>query len=306
MGIDVATAIIQSGGSIRVGRESIPVTVLAATQAIYDLGKAELVTGRFTYDLDRFAPFAVLGAGVATDLASARGRATTVGDAITVDGQTLTVIGILADAPTNMILAVEFNRSVIVPFEAARRVAPGREITNVGARLSFEANDIEVVAAIENFLNPLMPTGAVSARSARQIIANVEQQMRIYRVLLLAIGTVSLAVGGMGIMNMMLMSVMERRQEIGLRLALGARKSDIHLMFLTETLAVSLAGSALGIVFGQAAGWVFADFSGWRFEASPFAVPLGIGMAFVVGLFFGIYPAMRAAKLDPIVALRGS
>jgi putative ABC transport system permease protein len=102
----------------------------------------------------------------------------------------------------------------------------------------------------------------------------------------------------------MLMAVMERRGEIGVRLAIGARQRDIATMFVTEALLLSGIGSAIGLVLGTVAGWVFAAASGWRFAPSATALPLGIGMALAVGLFFGLYPAMRAAKLDPIHALR--
>ncbi|MGZ2402765.1 FtsX-like permease family protein [Rhizobium ruizarguesonis] len=149
-----------------------------------------------------------------------------------------------------------------------------------------------------------MSAGTMQVATAREMIASIEAQMKIYATLILGIGAVSLVVGGVGIMNVMLMSVMERRQEIGLLLAIGARRKDIRLMFLSETLVLSTIGSAVGVVIGYLAGWVFADSSGWQFEAAPMALPLGAGMTLVVGLFFGIYPASRAARLDPLAALR--
>jgi putative ABC transport system permease protein len=149
-----------------------------------------------------------------------------------------------------------------------------------------------------------MTSGAVQVTTAREMIASIEEQMRIYAALILGIGAVSLVVGGVGIMNVMLMSVMERRQEIGLRLAVGARCRDIRLMFLSETLILSAIGSATGTSVGYLAGWIFAGSSGWQFEAALLALPLGAGMALIVGLFFGIYPAARAARLEPVAALR--
>jgi putative ABC transport system permease protein len=111
-------------------------------------------------------------------------------------------------------------------------------------------------------------------------------------------------VSGAGVMNVMLMSVMKRRREIGLRLAIGARRRDIGIMFLAEALVLSALGSLLGTGLGTFAGWIFARSSNWPFLPAPMALPLGAGMAVTVGLFFGYYPADRAARLNPISALR--
>jgi putative ABC transport system permease protein len=157
---------------------------------------------------------------------------------------------------------------------------------------------------IEAYRKQVRDGGDIRVQTARQLIAGLDQQMRVYGLLLLAIGTVSLIVGGVGVMNVMLMSVMERRREIGVRLAIGARGRDIAIMFITESLLLSALGSTIGIFLGTAAGWIFAKLSSWQFEPAVTALPLGVGMAIAVGLFFGLYPALRAAKLDPIHALR--
>jgi putative ABC transport system permease protein len=115
---------------------------------------------------------------------------------------------------------------------------------------------------------------------------------------------VSLVVGGIGIMNIMLVSVTERTREIGVRKALGATRTTILLQFLIEALALCLVGGVLGVLLGAGAAMALAKFLQWNTLISPFAVAIAFGFSAVIGLFFGIWPARRAASLDPIIALR--
>lgn len=304
IGIAATAAMVQAGGIIRAGRSQLQATVVAATDGIYGLGKARLDRGRLTSDLDGFTPFAVLGSEIAANIQALSGMPVAIGDKLTFDGQVLTVIGVLQDTPANFILNIEFNSTMIVPFAAARRITEFPTISNIAGRLSPGADDVTVAASVRDYFGKRMKSGTIQVTTAREMIASISEQMKIYATLILGIGAVSLVVGGVGIMNVMLMSVIERRQEIGLRLALGARRKDIRLMFLCETLILATIGSAIGTGLGYLAGRIFADGSGWQFEPAPLALPLGAGMALVVGLFFGIYPATRAARLDPVAALR--
>lgn len=105
-------------------------------------------------------------------------------------------------------------------------------------------------------------------------------------------------------MNVMLMNVSERRREIGVRMALGARARDIRTLFLLEATTLSVAGAVLGALLGVAVAYVFTLFSGWQFSLSLSSLPLGIGSSLLIGLFFGLYPAIAASRLSPVVALR--
>jgi putative ABC transport system permease protein len=132
----------------------------------------------------------------------------------------------------------------------------------------------------------------------------MESQMRLFTLLLGAVGSIALVLGGVGVMNIMLVSIQERRREIGVRLAIGARRSDIRLLFLAEAGLLSVVGGGFGVGLGIMGAWGFAWLSGWTFVLSGTAIPLGAGVSVAVGLFFGFYPAVMASRLDPIVALR--
>ena len=143
-----------------------------------------------------------------------------------------------------------------------------------------------------------------TVRNLTEMLAAQEESTRVMTLLLAAVAGVSLVVGGIGIMNIMLVSVTERTREIGLRMAVGARARDILGQFLIEAVALSLVGGAIGIVLGAAATWAVGSFAGWQVVMSGQAVALAVGFAAGVGVFFGFYPARRAAALLPIQALR--
>ena len=143
-----------------------------------------------------------------------------------------------------------------------------------------------------------------SIRNLTEALAAQEESSRVMTLLLAAVAGVSLVVGGIGIMNIMLVSVTERTREIGLRMAVGARARDILLQFLIEAVTLSLAGGAIGIAVGAVATYGIGTFAGWHVALDGRAVALAVGFSAAVGVFFGFYPARRAAALLPIQALR--
>jgi putative ABC transport system permease protein len=141
-------------------------------------------------------------------------------------------------------------------------------------------------------------------RNLTEILQAQEESSRIMTLLLAAVAGISLVIGGIGIMNIMLVSVTERTREIGLRMAVGARGRDILAQFLIEAVTLSLIGGALGVVLGAVATWTVGNFAGWQVSLSANSIVLAVGFAGFVGIFFGYYPARRASKLLPIQALR--
>jgi putative ABC transport system permease protein len=141
-------------------------------------------------------------------------------------------------------------------------------------------------------------------RNPEDIIQAQLAASRTLTVLLVAIASISLVVGGIGIMNVMLVSVRERTREIGVRLAVGATEGAIQLQFLGESVMLSLAGGAVGVLIGVAGSFLAGRMLGWEMQITPAAVVIAAAFSFAVGVFFGYYPARKAALLDPIEALR--
>ncbi|WEZ89496.1 FtsX-like permease family protein [Pseudomonas sp. NyZ480] len=129
-------------------------------------------------------------------------------------------------------------------------------------------------------------------------------QSSLFRWLLGGFAGIALLLGGVGVMNVMVMNVAERRREIGVRLALGARARDIAWLFLLEAILLTGAGASTGALVGLVGAWRFAVASGWRFTVDGSSLPLGVGSSLIVGVFFGLQPALAAARLQPVVALR--
>ena len=145
---------------------------------------------------------------------------------------------------------------------------------------------------------------AFTVRNLTEILQAQEESSRIMTLLLAAVASVSLLVGGIGIMNIMLVSVTERTREIGLRMAVGARGSDILTQFLVEAKTLSLSGGFVGIVLGVTGSWLVGELTGWSTRMSPESIVLAVGFSAGIGIFFGFYPARKAASLLPIQALR--
>ena len=226
----------------------------------------------------------------------------------------LTVIGVLARKGQNA-QGTDQDDLVVVPLSTFRtRIQGGGagRLKRVGS-ITIEVREGASMKAAEQNIRDLLrqrhklqgeAPDDFTIRNLTEMLAAQEESSRVMTLLLAAVAGVSLVVGGIGIMNIMLVSVTERTREIGLRMAVGARGRDILGQFLIEAVTMSLVGGAIGVVLGALATWGVAAFAGWQVALSGEAVLLAVGFSAAVGVFFGFYPARRAAALLPIQALR--
>jgi len=257
------------------------------------------------------AKVALLGETVAHNLF---GEADPIGQVIRIRTVPFTVLGVL-ERKGQSLIGQDQDDVILMPITTARvRVLGGwtarqRSVGMVSIKIRDSENMEEAQEQIRSLLRQrhrLQPgqDDDFTLRNLSEMLQMQEQASRVMTLLLAAIASVSLLVGGIGIMNIMLVSVTERTREIGLRLAVGARGRDILMQFLVEAVTLALIGGALGIMLGVGGSMAVAYLADWRTELHVHAIVLAAGFAAVVGVFFGFYPARKASRLLPIEALR--
>lgn len=263
-------------------------------------------------DVKQMVRVVVIGSNVKEELF---GESDAIGKKIKIKGRNFKVTGVLP--PTGILMMMNIDDMIVVPYTTAQKVLLG--ISHYHA-IFVQAETEELVPGIaEDIKKTLRELHGITdpdkddfhvgtMEEAMEIIGGVTSALTL---LLIAVAAISLLVGGVGIMNIMLVSVTERTREIGLRKALGATRSDITIQFLLESVILTIIGGIFGILFGAGLTWLiglaireFGGFDGWKFFFPLSAVFLGIGVAGIVGLVFGLYPARQASKKSPIEALR--
>lgn len=277
------------------------VGVVGVTAVLPSLAGLTMAEGRFLAPLDSGQTVAVIGAEVATKLA-ANGVSARVGQAVRIGAYGFVVVGVLAPRAYTAFDPTDFNNAVLVPMATGVRVmdrpAPATALLRVREGADTTVAGERAMAALAT------PAAALRVQTAGDMIRTMNAQRAVQTRFLLAIGAISLLVGGIGVMNVMLMGIIERRREIGIRAAIGATPRAISLMFLVEAAALTLIGGLGGLMLGLMAAAIMAAASGWSFSVAPYILLIGPGMALGVGLGFGVYPAVKASRLDPIEALR--
>ncbi|MEW6286144.1 MAG: ABC transporter permease [Chloroflexota bacterium] len=297
---------IRAGG---VTLESI--ALVGATADFPSVRDYAVAEGRyFTADEDeRKAKLVVLGAGIAADLF---GEESALGQTITVGTTKLTVIGVME--PKGIVSDVDYDGRIYLPINLVlQKYMPSTMLRTDSVRTIYlKAESQEQIPSIIAQTTALLAERHdvdaakpdFTVQTQQDIIATQEATTAAFRDLLAWVAGVSLLVGGIGIMNIMLVSVTERTREIGLRMALGARPANVLTQFLIEAVILSLAGGLIGVIVGVGGSYLFGSLGTMRTEIVPLSIPLAFGAAAAVGIFFGYYPATQAAKLDPIEALR--
>ena len=291
------------GAVVYGGKKIADAPALGVTGSFLELNRLRLAEGRAISDLDFRRGHCVVGAELAASLRRA-GAKRPLGEPIRLEDRICTVVGVLRASPRSGMRPFDADRAVLLPVSTAQRMFAQPGVSRIVARMKPQVHHTVATAEVRDYFRRTAPRLAVTVRSAQALIEQMQRQTQTFALLLAAIGGISLIVGGVGVMNVMLISVTERRREIGIRRALGARRFDIQAQFLTESVVLSLIGGVFGIAVGVGGTWAFCHFSGWRFLIDPTAAALGFVVACFVGVLSGLQPAHRAARLDPIAALR--
>jgi putative ABC transport system permease protein len=267
-----------------------------------------IVAGYFftKQDVDAAAKVAVLGQTVAQSLF---GDEDPIDAVIRIKNVPFRVIGVFAQKGQS-VMGDDQDDIVLVPYTTAQRRL--MNVTYIRVILATAVNEHAIAEAKQQITQLLRQRHRIgpgeeddfTVRTQDEVAQIFESTTNVMTLLLGAMASISLLVGGIGIMNIMLVSVTERIREIGIRMAVGARGRDILGQFLIEAVTLSVAGGILGVILGVATAQTITKFAGWQTLLTPFSVILALFFAAAVGIFFGFYPARQAARLDPIEALR--
>jgi putative ABC transport system permease protein len=296
------------------GNQNWSTVIFGVTPEYIDVRQWEIAAGRIfdASDMAGATKVCLVGQTVARQLF---GGADPLGQVIRVRRVPFTVIGVLESKGQSM-MGTDQDDLVLMPISTARKRVLGAsnlaKQRSVGTIWVKVADGYDMKAAEEQVRSLLRQRHRLqpgqdddfSLRNLEEVAATQEASSRVLALLLAAVASVSLVVGGIGIMNIMLVSVTERTREIGLRMAVGARTRDILGQFLVEAVTLSLIGGLAGIAIGIATAVGIAEVAGWRIVLSPESVVLAVAFAFAIGVFFGFYPARKAARLNPVEALR--
>lgn len=309
--VETSAPTVRSSGPAVYGNMNWSTVIMGTTPEMFDIREWGVVSGRsiVQQDVDGAAKVCLLGQTVAENLF---GSADPVGRIIRLKKVPFTVIGILerkGQSPQGQ----DQDDTIFVPLRTAQRNLVRSSHSNIVGAVMVKARSEALLAKAEEEINSLLKqrhriTGGkdadFSTRNLSEILAVAEQSSKAMSLLLGAVASISLIVGGIGIMNIMLVSVTERTREIGIRMAIGARKNDILLQFLTEAVLLTMIGGITGIILGSAGAAIVSNLLSWPTLISARSITLAFLFSAFVGIFFGFYPARKAASLNPIDALR--
>ncbi|MGZ6296164.1 MAG: ABC transporter permease [Candidatus Limnocylindrales bacterium] len=306
-GVAAVAPQVQTQALVVAGTQNTTTTVVGTTAAYATIRNYEVWQGTFLTDasLDARMRVAVLGATTADDLGLG---ASAIGSTITVNGLPFQVVGILQ--AKGSVGPISEDDQITIPLSTAQQYfVAGDSVRSIAISVASQGQIDAVKTELASTLDQRHglsagQTADYTIQDQSQLLGTVGNISTLLTILLAGIASISIVVGGIGIMNIMLVSVRERTREIGIRKAIGARSRDILAQFLVEALTISVIGGLIGIVVGVAASALIGAVAGWGFAFNPITVVVAVAFSLVVGVVFGVWPARQAARLDPIVALR--
>jgi putative ABC transport system permease protein len=309
--VETAAPTVRSSGPVVYGNMNWSTILMGTTPELLDIREWGVSAGRSMnqQDVDGAAKVCLLGATVAENLF---GGDDPLGKIVRIKKVPFTVIGILemkGQSPQGQ----DQDDVVFVPLRTAQRNLVRSQQSNTIGAVMVKARSKELLAKAEEEVQALLDQRHritngkerdFSTRNLSEILAVAEQSSKAMSLLLGAVASISLVVGGIGIMNIMLVSVTERTREIGIRMAIGARRNDILLQFMTEAVLLTMIGGIIGILLGAGGAAVVSRLLAWPTLISLQSITVAFFFSAAVGIFFGFYPARKAANLNPIDALR--
>ena len=311
--VQVAAPITRGNAQVVYGNTNWATSVNGVYNDYFEAREWALSEGRLfdQGEISRFGKVAILGKTVASQLF---GEDNPLGQMVRIRGIPFEIIGI-ADGKGQSGMGTDQDDVIFVPLTTGRARLfgePRGRIARVGTIMVKTYDGVDTTYVEERItellrqrhrLGPTMEND-FQVRNLSEILKTQEAASRVMSMLLAAVASVSLLVGGIGIMNIMLVSVTERTREIGLRLAVGARGKDIMMQFLVEAMTLSTIGGGLGVLLGLAISILVAWIAHWEVSLSLLSIFLAVGFSATIGIFFGYYPAKKAAQMQPIAALR--
>lgn len=308
--VSAVSPIINASGQVVFSNQNWATTTQGVYPDYQQIGTWQMQEGNFFSQSDEQAGtnVAVLGQTVVDNLFTPLGI-DPVGQQIRINNVTFTVIGTLASKGSTG-FGANADDVVFVPFSTAQLRLSGNQFvnsivmtaSNTGTVGSVQTAAQQLLEQRHNISNPALDDFTI--QNVSQALSTVQATEQALTALLVGVAAISLVVGGIGIMNIMLVSVTERTREIGIRIAIGARQRDVLTQFLIEALALSTLGGIAGLLIGIGGSLIISNVNGYPFTLDPLSILLAVGVSALVGVLFGLYPAQRAARLDPIVALR--
>ncbi|MEW6735908.1 MAG: ABC transporter permease [Acidobacteriota bacterium] len=287
--------------------------VIGVTPSYFQLVKYSLADGSFFAEPDErdYDQFCVIGSRVKQKLF---GHLSPIGQTIKIDKLWFTVVGVLEDHSLSKdefegVKLQDFSNDIYIPLATALKKFELKRFESELDEIVISVKNSAALKPIAILINQVLVNTHDKADDfslivPRELLEQNQRTQRIFNIVMSCIAGISLLVGGIGIMNIMLASILERTREIGVRRAIGARKRDILKQFLVEALTISFLGGLTGVLFGFGVSRMVALYAEWSTVVTGSSIAMSFGVSAAVGLIFGIYPAVRASRLDPIEALR--